>query len=126
MLRTPIRVFASIAALLVIADSAVAVTAAVPAVVTVVVPASVMASLADLITNVTQAGGWIQLVMPTARLPASNSAGAGNPAGRTARVAASAGTRPASADGTLSGAFATSLSAPTPSGNGFRVTVAFN
>jgi hypothetical protein len=124
MLRAPIRVFASIAALLVIADSAVAVTAAVPAVVTVVVPASVMASLADLITNVTQAGGWIQLVMPTARLPASTSAG--NPAGRTGRVAASAGNRPASADGTLSGAFATSLSAPTPSGNGFRVTVAFN
>lgn len=109
--------------------SAQAVTAQASA--TVIAPASVMRSWADLPVTVVLSGGWVRLVLPPAGPPplVSSLSPLRDAADLVVRVTSTGGTtllRAATA-AELRGEFATSLSSLAPLNDGvYRVTVAFN
>jgi hypothetical protein len=98
---------------------------------TVIAPASVMRSLADLPVTVSLSGGWVRLALAPAAPPplVSSLSPLRDAADLVVRVTSKGGTtllRAATA-ADLRGEFATSLSSPAPlKGGGYRVTVAFN
>jgi len=97
---------------------------------TVIAPASVMRSLADLPVTVVVSGGWVRLVLPSAAPPpVSSLSAAGSAVDSAVEVPAAGGTglQGGATGADVHGEFATSLSSPAPmSGGSYRVTVAFN
>lgn len=98
---------------------------------TVIDPESVLTSLADLPVRVVTYGGWIRVVIPSARLSPQMSILLSplNAQDMAVRLPSSSDgdTEEQNTDGTLNGEIATSLSALMPLlGGGYRLTVSFN